>query len=153
MVRQHHWLNGQEFKQTLGDGEGQGSLACCSPWGCEESDMTEQLTATKWVRMLYRNEFSGLKFWQQQSPPLQTASGWQLSPIKLVQKLSFILCCIRSGHKNTGEMWKIWKCLHKSKRNQQAVWKTHLNETWNFPRKAIKQEINLTLSRGHYCWL
>ena len=36
-----HWLNGREFEQALGDGEGQGSLACCSSWGCKESDMTE----------------------------------------------------------------------------------------------------------------
>ena len=34
MVRWHHRLNGHEFEQTPGDGEGQGSLACCSPWGC-----------------------------------------------------------------------------------------------------------------------
>ena len=34
-------LNGHEFEQTPGDSEGHGSLACCSPWGCEESDMTE----------------------------------------------------------------------------------------------------------------
>ena len=33
-----HWLNGHEFEQAPGDGEGQGSLACCSPWGCKESD-------------------------------------------------------------------------------------------------------------------
>ena len=33
MVRQHHRLSGCEFKQTLGDGERQGSLVCCSPWG------------------------------------------------------------------------------------------------------------------------
>ena len=32
-----------EFEQTLGDSGGQGSLACCSPWGCKESDTTEQL--------------------------------------------------------------------------------------------------------------
>ena len=38
MVGQHHQLNGHEFEQTLGDSEGQGSLACCSPWGCKESD-------------------------------------------------------------------------------------------------------------------
>ena len=38
----HYWLNGHEFEQTPGDGEGQGSLACCSPWGHKESDMTEQ---------------------------------------------------------------------------------------------------------------
>ena len=34
MVGWHHQLNGHEFEQTLGDGEGQGSLVCCSPWGC-----------------------------------------------------------------------------------------------------------------------
>ena len=39
----HHWLNGHEFEQAPGDGEGQGSLACCSLWGCKESDMTEWL--------------------------------------------------------------------------------------------------------------
>ena len=43
MVGWHHQFNGHEFEQTLGDGEGQGSLPCCSPWGCKESDMTERL--------------------------------------------------------------------------------------------------------------
>ena len=43
MVGWHHRLNGHEFEQAPGDGEGQGSLACCSPWGHKESDMTEQL--------------------------------------------------------------------------------------------------------------
>jgi len=36
-----HWLSGHEFEQTPGDGKGQGSLACSSPWGCKESDTTE----------------------------------------------------------------------------------------------------------------
>ena len=43
MVRWHHRLDGHGFGQTPGNGEGQGSLACCSPWGCKESDMTERL--------------------------------------------------------------------------------------------------------------
>ena len=43
MVGWHHLLNGHEFEQILRDSEGQGSLACCSPWGHKESDMTEQL--------------------------------------------------------------------------------------------------------------
>ena len=43
MVGWRHGLNGHEFKQAPGDGEGQGSLACCSPWGCKELDMTERL--------------------------------------------------------------------------------------------------------------
>ena len=41
MVGWHHQLEGQEFEQTPGAGDGQGSLACCSPWGCKESDTTE----------------------------------------------------------------------------------------------------------------
>ena len=40
MVARHHRLNGHKFEQALGGGEGQGSLVRCSPWGCEESDMT-----------------------------------------------------------------------------------------------------------------
>ena len=43
-VGQHHRLNGHEFEQALGDGEGQGGLVCCSPWGCKEFDMTEQIS-------------------------------------------------------------------------------------------------------------
>ena len=43
MVGWHHRLNGHEFEQTLEDSEGQGSLACCSPWGCKELDTAEQL--------------------------------------------------------------------------------------------------------------
>ena len=39
----HHWLSGHEFEQTLGDGEGRGSLACCSPWGHKKPDTTERL--------------------------------------------------------------------------------------------------------------
>jgi len=43
MVGWHYWLNEHEFEQAPGDGEGQGILACCSPWGRKESDMTERL--------------------------------------------------------------------------------------------------------------
>ena len=43
MVGWHHPHDGHEFEQALGDGEGQGGLACCGPWGCKESDMTDQL--------------------------------------------------------------------------------------------------------------
>ena len=40
MVRWHHRLSGHEFEQTLGDSEGQGRLACCSPWVCKKSNQT-----------------------------------------------------------------------------------------------------------------
>ena len=41
MVGWHHCLNGHELEQALGVGDGQGSLACCSPQGCKELDLTE----------------------------------------------------------------------------------------------------------------
>ena len=40
MVEWHHWLDGHEFEQTLGVGDRQAGLACCSPWGHKELDMT-----------------------------------------------------------------------------------------------------------------
>ena len=43
MVGWHHQLNGYEFEQTPGDGEGQESLVCCSPWGRKELDTSEGL--------------------------------------------------------------------------------------------------------------
>ena len=43
MVGRHHQLNGHEFEQALGVGDGQAGLVCCSPRGCKESDMTEWL--------------------------------------------------------------------------------------------------------------
>ena len=43
MVGWHHRLDGHAFEHAPQDGEGQGSLACCSPWGHKESDTTEQL--------------------------------------------------------------------------------------------------------------
>ena len=41
MVEWHHQLDGHEFEQPVGIGDGQESVACCSPWGHKESDMTE----------------------------------------------------------------------------------------------------------------
>ena len=54
MVGWHHWFDGHEFKQAPGVGDGQGSLACCSPWGFKESEMTERLNWTElnWVSLL-----------------------------------------------------------------------------------------------------
>ena len=50
MIGWHHWHNGHKSGQTPGDGEGQGSLACCSPWGCKKSDKTEQLNNNVYVK-------------------------------------------------------------------------------------------------------
>ena len=53
MVGWHHWLDGHEFQQSLGDDEGQGSLVCYSPWDCKESDMTEQLNNNDTTQTFY----------------------------------------------------------------------------------------------------
>ena len=57
MIGWHHLLNGHEFEQTLVDSEGQGSLACGSPWGHKESDMTEQLNNNSNQRIYFDFKF------------------------------------------------------------------------------------------------
>ena len=60
MVGWHHLLSGHESEQTLGDGEGQGSLACCTPWGCKESDTTERLSRSKILSGKEKNKVGGI---------------------------------------------------------------------------------------------
>ena len=51
MVGWHHRLNEHEFEQALGVGDGQGRQVCCSPWGCKESDTTDQLSNKENVKL------------------------------------------------------------------------------------------------------
>ena len=53
MAGWHHWLNGRKSERTLGVGDGQKSLACCSPWGRKESDTTERLNWTELNRDVF----------------------------------------------------------------------------------------------------
>ena len=53
MIGWHHRLNGHEFKQAPGVGDGQRSLACCCPWSCKESDTTEWMNWTELVETSY----------------------------------------------------------------------------------------------------
>ena len=54
MVGRHHQLDGHEFEQAPGVGDGLGSLVCCSPWGHKELDMTEQLDPSLFIlKILY----------------------------------------------------------------------------------------------------
>jgi len=52
MAAWHHRLDGREFEQALGVGDGQASLACCTPWGHKELDMTEWLNGTEFLFLL-----------------------------------------------------------------------------------------------------
>jgi len=67
----HHQLNGHEFEQAPGDGEKQGSLMCCSPWGHKESDTIERLKNGKG----YTQKIALFFFYQ----CLQTISPWTIS--------------------------------------------------------------------------
>ena len=59
MVGWHHRLDGHEFEQVPGVGDGQVSLACCSPWGCKESDTTEWLNYTELNFLFFVASLSG----------------------------------------------------------------------------------------------
>ena len=59
MVGWHHQLDRHEFEQALRVVDGQGSLVCCSLWGCKESDTTEQLNRTELLLKL-KLQYSGL---------------------------------------------------------------------------------------------
>ena len=70
MVRCYHWLNGYEFEQTPGNSEGQGSLACCSSWGCKVSEMAYWLNNNKilWRKQIRSSSIlpravEAYKFW------------------------------------------------------------------------------------------
>ena len=53
MAGWHHWYNGHELGQTPGDGEGQGGLVCCSPWGCKKLDITGRLNNNNGIMFTY----------------------------------------------------------------------------------------------------
>ena len=75
MVGWHHRLQGHEFEQTLGDSEGQGSLVCCSPWGCKHSDTTEQLNNKLSIKSnLLRDHHLSNLYWAQ-------IQGWLRWPV------------------------------------------------------------------------
>ena len=72
MAGEHHRLNRHELEKTLGDGERQGNLVCCSPWGCKELDMTERLN--------YSN--NALKTWLSLCLDFSSSSSF-LAPLSL----------------------------------------------------------------------
>ena len=71
MVEWHHWLDGHEFKQVLGIGDGQGSLACYSPWGCRvRHDWVTELKNTKHLKLLEGQLLMAVQAWLHRLPLL-----------------------------------------------------------------------------------
>ena len=79
----HHWLNGHEFKQDPGNGERQGSLACCSPRGSKESDTTKRLNSSNNLKPETADHVAEQFSWA----PLPCCSPWA-SQVVLVAKNS-----------------------------------------------------------------
>ena len=95
MVGWHHWLHGHEFEQPLGGGDGQGSLVCCSPWDCKESDTTEWLNWTEKVRFLFSNcggiSFSTILNWMLANMNSDLCSGTVKLVVYTRGKLLFVM--------------------------------------------------------------
>ena len=94
MVGWHHWLNGHEFEQAPGAGDGQGGLACCNPWGRKESDMAEQLNWTELNSSTLPGDSKvgwrtvGLRY--HPKPPQSCCFYWFISFFQMLLDLSLI---------------------------------------------------------------
>ena len=107
----HHWLNGHEFEQALGDGEGQGSLVCCSPRGCKELDMTEQLNNNKATKEMYwLLEVKIPQSWLQE---MVDPEAWWASPGSILLHLLVLLSLSWFHLRQT--------CPHGAKRDTAAL--------------------------------
>ena len=90
MAGQHHQCNGHELRQTSENGEGQGGLACCSPWGHRESDTTGQLNNNKYYCVNWEKQFFYLM--------RNTGRRWN-SRVRITEgkvKLLLIICFVQS---------------------------------------------------------
>ena len=104
----HHQLNGHEFEQSLGVGDGQGSLVCCNPGGYKELDTTEQLNwiesnldQVAIVRLLWDGPTAGLMLWGQ---------GWEVPALYLPNR------------KPWASISKNWRSQHKTFKNLHYTW-------------------------------
>ena len=90
MVGWHHWLDGHEFEQALGVGDGQGSLTCCSPWGRKDSDTNEWLNvlraSSSSAAMNIMDLISVLTIWW---CPCVVGRGYLLWPVRSLGKTLF----------------------------------------------------------------
>ena len=133
MVVWHHLLNGHEFEQVLRVGDGQGSLACCNPWGWRESDTTEQLNWTEyqldsrylqWLgthrdyvtpSILLPKEISGMCYVSSTAPAFASwnhtgfSSGDPTSSLQPVDHSGKSLSCISNSRSISWIFWNLYK--------------------------------------------
>ena len=104
MAGWHHWLNGRGFGWTPGVGDGQGGLACCSLWGCKQSDTTERLN---WTELNWSTELN----WRR----ALTSDFFPKIPLAATQSLD----CKRAGsswqskYSHPGQRWWLWGTMNR----------------------------------------
>ena len=138
MVGWHHLLNGPEFEQALGIGDGHGSLACCSPWGCKESDTTERLNRTDESSKYSCHSYI---FWMSWSLPL--LQGWfPYGGKESVRKC--VLCLVYQMWSRHRFPWENYMSFNQNLAGflkfSLCLWATNFREDWQ------KQYKNWTLA-------
>ena len=101
MVGWHHWLDGHEFEQSVGVGDGQRSLACCSPWGGKESDTTEGLNWTELLAQMINLCFISKKICRHDH-----CSGSSRSPITSLEGANQTCNSKLEVQRLNAELWK-----------------------------------------------
>ena len=99
MVRQHRWLSGYGSKQTLGDSEGHGILACCSPWGAKSQIQLSNWTTTKmsaWGSLSLRTRLIAM----------------QITMTQLGRCLDWVMCPCQAGKRSYGQA-HLCRLLHR----------------------------------------
>ena len=144
MVGWHHWHNGHEFEQFQGVSEGQGSLVFCSPWGCKELEMTEQLNNKKWKRELQYDPNCTLNtsskemkiwYWRNTCTPIFTTALFTTTKIWKQSKCPSMGECVRKmDFIHTSEYYWATRRVNVLKRMDSI----HISEYyWAMRRKEI----------------
>ena len=116
MVGWHHRLNGHEFKQVLGDSEGQGNLACCSPWSCKEMDRTEWLNNNLIIKSFKSRVFSG--WWQ------KWKWKWERERVRIYITAADSKGRVGHVRRNTSHLQE-WRVASSSQLNKKTKTKTN----------------------------
>ena len=155
MVGWHHWLNGYEFEQTLGDG-GQGSLACCSLWACKEPDTAVWLKRERLPFSM--SQVIDLQPW----PGDQGCCGEELSfPAPQARRFLRPIDCpfIKDCSENEGKFPTYSKCLEIFfltiiLSSNLSLWLCWFTASWmeakKVPYQPLETDVSLEISRRRW---
>ena len=149
MVGWHHQLNGHEFEQTLGDSEGQGSLVCCSPWGCKELDTTERLNNALFppavLLFISRSIISLPSQEALAAPPLPPEAHLfqEVSPIALGSWEKFSASCPKNVFSvPRSRKWKHRKMKIHAVGHKAQTWQTWQSNPHLMLKQVLKQKVS-----------